>query len=167
MLLPQRKERTNLLSHPLLLVAVALVVGLADALTLLLLLPGPSPEEYVVDKSVFQECQEHEDEAAHEININSLDVGDLGESLPQVGVDGCHGKHRGDPCQERAGALLPTWDGFLRCHSWLPHPSFQLDSLRRDGSRATGKETVIILSPHAQHKSLQKMNQLQTVGENV
>lgn len=142
---------------------MALVVGLADALALLLLLPRPPPEEDVVDKSVLQEGQEHEDEAAHEININSFDVGDLGESLPQVGVDGCHGKHRGDPCEERAGALLPTWDGFLECSSQLPHPSFQLDSLRRDGSSAT----VIILSLHAHHKLLQKMIQQQTVGESV
>lgn len=96
---------------------MALVVGLADALALLLLLPGPSPEEDVVDKSVLQECQEHEDEAAHEINIDGLDVGDLGECLPQVGVDGGHGEHRGDPCEERAAALLLTGDGLLKCHS--------------------------------------------------
>lgn len=146
---------------------MALVVGLADALALLLLLPRPSPKEYVVDKSIFQECQEHEDEAAHEININSLDIGDLGQSLPQVGVDGCHGQHRGDPCEERAGALLPTWDGFLECCSQLPHPSFQLDCLRRDGSSATGNKAVMVLSPHAHYKLLQKMIQQQTAGESL
>lgn len=146
---------------------MALVVGLADALALLLLLPGPPPKEDVVDKSILQECQEHEDKAAHEINIDSLDVGDLGEGLPQVGVDGCHGQHRGDPCGERAGALLLPWDGTLSSHPQLPHPSFQLGSLRRGVSSAAGKEVVIILSPHAHCKLLQKMNQQQTVGGSV
>lgn len=146
---------------------MAFIVGLADPFTLFLLLPGASPEEYVVDKSILQECQEHEDKAAHEVNINSLDVRDLWESLPQMGVDGSHCKYRGDPCKERVCALLPRWDGFLKCHSQLPHPSSQLDNLRRNGSSATGKIIVIILSPAAQYKLLQKINQLPTVGENV
>lgn len=167
-LLPQWKKGTNLLSHPLLLVTVALVVGLADAFTLFLLLPGASAEEYVVDKSILQECQEHEDKAAHEININSLDVRDLRKSLPQMGVDSSHCKHRGDPCKERVGALLPRWDGFLKHHSQLPHTSSsQLDNLRRGGNSATGNKIFIILKPAAQYKSLQKINQLPTAGENV
>jgi len=143
---------------------MAFIVGLADPFTLFLLLPWASPKEYVVDKSILQECQEHEDEAAHEINIDSLDVRDLGESLTQMGVDGSHCKYRGDPCKERVCALLPS---FLKCHSQLPHPSFQLDNLRRDGSSATGNKIVIILSQVAQYKSLQKINQLPTVGQNV
>lgn len=135
---------------------MALIICLADPFTLFLLLPGASPKEYVVDKSILQECQEHEDKAAHEININSLDIRDLGESLPQVSIDGSHCKHRGDPCKETVvGALLPRWDVFLKCHSQPPHPSSQLDSFRRDRSSATGKKIIIILSPAAQYKSLQ------------
>lgn len=97
---------TNLLSHPLLLITVALVIGLADPFALFLLLPRASPKEYVVDKGILQECQEHKDKAAHEVHINSLDVGDLGESLSQMSVDGSHCKYSGDPCKERVGALL-------------------------------------------------------------
>lgn len=84
-----------------------------------------------------------------------------------MGVDGSHCKYRGDPCKERVGALLLRWDGFLKCHSQLPHPSSQLDSLRRDGSSATGKKIFIILSSAAQYQSLQQINQLPTVGQNV
>lgn len=121
-LLPQWKKGTNLLSHPLFFITMALIVGLADPFTLFLLLPGASSKEYVVDKSIFQECQEHKDKAAHEVNINSLDVRDLRESFPQMSVDGSHCEYRGDPCKERVGVLLSRCGGFLKCQSRLPHP---------------------------------------------
>lgn len=129
---------------------MALVIGLADPFTLFLLLARASPKEYVVDKSILQERQEHEDKAAHEIHINSLDIGDLGESLSQMSVDGSHCKYSGDPCKERVGVLLPKRGGFLKRHSQLHHLSFQPDSFRRDGSSANETRTVIILGPAEQ-----------------
>lgn len=127
---------------------MALIVSLADPFALFFLLPRASPKEYVVDKSVLQECQEHEDKATHEININSLDIRNLGESLSQVGVDGSHCKYRGDPCKERVGVLLPRWSGFLKCPSQFPYHSSQLDRTS-ERLEAIGQKIVIILSPAA------------------
>lgn len=81
----------TLLSHPFLLVSVPFVICPVDTFALFLLLTRATPKEDVVDKCIFQECQEHEDEAAHEIDIDGFDVGDLGEGLTQMGVDGGHG----------------------------------------------------------------------------
>ena len=79
-----------------------LVVRCGDLLCRLLLPLGPAAEEDVVDQGVLQQGEEHEDEAAHQVHVDGLDVGDLGQGLPQVGVDGCHGEHRGDAWEETA-----------------------------------------------------------------
>lgn len=39
---------------------------------------GTSAEEDVVDESVLQQRQEDKEEAAHQIDVDGLDVGDLG-----------------------------------------------------------------------------------------
>ena len=74
-----------------------LVIGLLCLLRKLLLHLRTPAEEDVVDEGVFQQCQEDHDEAAHQVHVDSFDVGDLGQGLSQVGVDGGHGQHRGDP----------------------------------------------------------------------
>lgn len=55
-----------------------------------------SSKKDVVDKSIFQKSQEDKDKAAHQVHVYSFDVGDLGQSLSQVCVDGCHGQDSGD-----------------------------------------------------------------------
>ena len=60
-----------------------------------------SSEEDVVYQRVLQQSHEDEDEAAHEVHVNGLHVGDFGEGFSQVGVNGSHGEHRGDTwCRE-------------------------------------------------------------------
>lgn len=109
---------TDLLPQALLLVSRPLVVGFVQPLVDLLLLLGPAAEEDVVDEGVLQQCQEHEDEAAHEVDVDGFHVGDLWEGLPQVRVDGCHGEHRRNTCgrpdsgqwtalEERTAMLAP------------------------------------------------------------
>lgn len=95
------RKATNLLSHPLLLIAVLLVHCLVETLALFLLLPGPPAEENVVDEGIFQERQEHKDKAAHEIDVNGFDIGNFGQGFPKVRVDGRHGEDCGDPCGGR------------------------------------------------------------------
>lgn len=58
-----------------------------------------SSKKDVVDKSIFQKSQEDKDKAAHQVHVYSFDVGDLGQSLSQVCVDGCHGQDSGDACE--------------------------------------------------------------------
>lgn len=74
-----------------------LVIGGGCFLGRLLLSLGALAEEDVVDEGVLQQGQEDKDKAPHQVHVNSLHVGDLGERLSQVGVDGGHGQHRGDP----------------------------------------------------------------------
>lgn len=62
-----------------------------------------SAEEDVVDKGVLEQRQEDEDEAAHQVDVDGLDVGDLGQGFPQVGVDGGHCQHSGDTCNVVGG----------------------------------------------------------------
>ncbi len=85
------------------LVAVALVAIIIDFLSFLCQLflhLRPSSKENVVDKSIFQQSQEHKDEAAHQIHVYGFDIGDLGKCFSQVGVDGGHGQHSGNTCME-------------------------------------------------------------------
>lgn len=84
----------NLFPQPLLLVSHALVVGFADPLAELLLLRGAAAEEHVVYKGILEQGQEHEHETAHEVDVDGFHVWNLWESLPKVGVNGCHGEHR-------------------------------------------------------------------------
>ena len=83
-------------SHPGHVKLLPVVVGLLGLLSQLLLHLGPAAKEDVVDEGVLQQREEDHDEAAHQVHVDGLDVGDLGERLPQVGVDGRHGEHRGD-----------------------------------------------------------------------
>lgn len=63
-----------------------------------LLLPlRASSKENVVDEGILQKGQKHEDKAAHEVHVNGFDVGDFGQRLPKVCVDGCHRQHGRDP----------------------------------------------------------------------
>lgn len=61
-----------------------LVVGLGSLFCHLLLQVGTPTEEDVVDKGVLQQGQKDKHKAAHEENVNGLDVGDLGKSLSKV-----------------------------------------------------------------------------------
>ena len=74
-----------------------LVIGYGRFLSRLLLPLGALAEEDVVDEGVLQQGQEDKHKAAHQVHVNSLHVGDLWKRLSQVGVDGGHGQHRGDP----------------------------------------------------------------------
>jgi len=78
-----------------------LVVSGGRLLRRLLLPLGAPAEEDVVDQRVLQQGEEDEDEAAHQVHVDGLDVRDLGQRLPQMGVDGRHGEHRGDAWEER------------------------------------------------------------------
>lgn len=62
---------------------------------LFLTLRAPSKED-VVYQRVLQQGQEDKNEAAHEIHVYGLDIGDFGERFSQVGVNGSHGEHRGN-----------------------------------------------------------------------
>lgn len=84
----------NLFPQPLLLVSHALVVAFADPLAQLLLLRRAAAEEHVVHEGILEQGQEHEHETAHEVDVDGFHVWDLRESLPEVGVNGCHGEHR-------------------------------------------------------------------------
>lgn len=72
------------------------IVGCCRLLSCFLLTLGAPPKEDVVDQRVLQQGQEDEDKAAHEVHVDGLDVGNFGEGLSQVGVDGSHGEHSGD-----------------------------------------------------------------------
>lgn len=76
---------------------IALIGCLQCLLSQFLLHLRPSSKEDVVHKSVFQQSQEDKDEAAHQVHVYSFDIGDLRQRFSQVGVDGCHCKHSGDP----------------------------------------------------------------------
>ena len=45
---------------------------------------GSSAVEKIVDVDVFQQGQEHEEEAYNHIDVNSLDTRNLGEFIPQM-----------------------------------------------------------------------------------
>lgn len=57
------------------------VIRLLYLLSQFLLHLRTSPEEDVVDEGVFQQSQEDEHEAAHQVHVYGFDVGDLGQSL--------------------------------------------------------------------------------------
>lgn len=86
-------------AYPAALTLRTVALGLGCLLGQLLLPLRTSPKEDVVDKGVLQKGQEHKDEAAHEVHVNGFDVGDFGQRLPKVRVDGGHGQHGRDPCQ--------------------------------------------------------------------
>lgn len=92
-----RDNQVNLFSQAFVLVTWAFVVSFVEALIDFLLLLGSSSEKHIVDKGIFKKGQEHENEAAHEVDINGFNVGDLWEGLPQVGVNGRHSEYRCDP----------------------------------------------------------------------
>lgn len=54
------------------------------------------PKEDVIYKGIFQQSQEHKHKAAHQVNINRLDIRDLWQGLPEMSADGRHCQHRGD-----------------------------------------------------------------------
>lgn len=72
------------------------VVGGGCLFSRLLLSLRALAEEDVVHEGVLQQSQEDEDETPHQVHVDSLHIGDLWESLSQVGVDGGHGQHRSD-----------------------------------------------------------------------
>lgn len=92
--------QVNLVSQAFVLITWAFVVSFVEAIVDFLLLLGSSSEKHVVDEGIFEKGQEHENEAAHEVDINGFHIGDLWEGLPQVGVNGCHSEYRGDPCKK-------------------------------------------------------------------
>lgn len=93
--------QVNLFSQTFVLIARAFIVSFVEALVDLLLLLGSSSEEHVVDEGIFKKGQEHKNEAAHEVDINGFNVGDLWEGLPQVGVNGGHCEYSSDPCAKQ------------------------------------------------------------------
>lgn len=74
-----------------------LVIGRGGLFGSLLLPLGALAEEDVVDEGVLQQGQENKHKAAHQVHVDGLHIGDLWQRLAQVGVDGGHGQHRGDP----------------------------------------------------------------------
>lgn len=70
-----------------------------------------SAKEDVVDKGIFQQSQEDEHEAAHQVHVYGFDVGDFGQRLPQMGVDGCHGQHSGDPWKKKKSVSTVLKEG--------------------------------------------------------
>lgn len=74
--------QVNLFSQSFILIAWAFVVSFVEALVDFLLLLGSSSEKHVVDEGIFEKGQEHENKAAHEVDIDGFHVGDLWEGLP-------------------------------------------------------------------------------------
>lgn len=60
---------------------VPVIICLLCLLSQFLLHLRTSPEEDVVDKGIFEQSQEDEHKAAHQVHIYSFDVGDFGQSL--------------------------------------------------------------------------------------
>lgn len=110
--------QVNLFSQTFVLVTWAFVVSFVEALVDFLLLLGSSSEKHVVDEGIFEKGQEHENEAAHEVDVNGFHVGDLWEGLPQVGVNGRHSEYRGDPCKTARTCIIPSpWGGGFAKHT--------------------------------------------------
>lgn len=76
---------------------IALIICLKGLHGQFLLHLWTSSKEDVVYKGVLQQSQENKDEAAHQVHVDSFHIRDLGESFSQMGVDGRHGQHSGDP----------------------------------------------------------------------
>lgn len=72
------------------------VVGCSRLLSCLFLTLRASSKEDVVYQRILQQSQENKDEAAHEVHVYGLDIGNFGEGFSQVGVNGSHGEHRGN-----------------------------------------------------------------------
>lgn len=66
-------------------------------------------KEDVIYKGIFQQSQEHEHKATHQVNINCFDIRDLWQGLPEVSADGCHCQDCGDSYEtERHGLAERT-----------------------------------------------------------
>lgn len=105
----EKKNRATTQSRPApYLVGIGsqlLVIGRGCLFGCLLLPLGALAEEDVVDEGVLQQGQEDKHEAAHQVHVDSLHVGDLWQRLAQVGVDGGHGQHGGDPWTPQVARL--------------------------------------------------------------
>lgn len=93
----------NKLQYPYLvgLIFGALVVGLLRLLGQLLLHLWPAAKENVVDEGVLEQGEEDKHEAAHQVHVDGFDIGDFGERLTQMRVDGSHGEHSRNACVGR------------------------------------------------------------------
>lgn len=78
------------------------VVGCSCLLSRLFLALRAPPKEDIIYKCILQQSQEDKDEAAHEVHVYGLDIGDFGEGFSQVGVNGSHGEHRGNTWWRKA-----------------------------------------------------------------
>ena len=87
-------EDANLFPQALLFVSCALVVGFVQPLIDFLLLRRAPAKEHVIYKGIFEQGQEHKHKTAHEVDVDGFHIRNLWESLPKVGVNCCHGKHR-------------------------------------------------------------------------
>lgn len=96
-----------------------LVVGLGSLFCHLLLQVGTPTEEDVVDKGVLQQGQKDKHKAAHEENVNGLDVGDLGKSLSKVGIDSGHCQNRGYTCRQANRKGREGWKKVFQQESML------------------------------------------------
>lgn len=54
---------------------------------------GAPAKEDVVDEGIFQECQKDENETAHQVDVDGLDIRNLGKGLTEMSIDGSHGQH--------------------------------------------------------------------------
>lgn len=90
----QADEVANLFPQALLFVSCALVVGFVQPLIDFLLLRRAPAKEHVIYKGIFKQGQEHKHKTAHEVDVDGFHIRNLWESLPKVGVNCCHGKHR-------------------------------------------------------------------------
>lgn len=87
-------EDANLFPQALLFVSRALVVDFVQPLVDFLLLRRAPAKEHVIYKGIFEQGQEHKHKTAHEVDVDGFHIRNLWESLPKVGVNCCHGKHR-------------------------------------------------------------------------
>lgn len=119
--------------------ALLLLVGaLGQVLGLLLLQVRASAEEDVVDEGVLQQRQEHEHEAAHQVDVDGLHVRDLGQCLAQMGVDGGHSQHSSDPYGEQEESVRGT---AVRQCVLRQRAGGEIDRVRqREGARERGRE---------------------------
>lgn len=106
-------EDANLFPQALLFVSCALIVGFVQPLAEFLLLRGAPTKEHVIYKGIFKQGQEHKHKTAHEVDVDGFHVWNLWESLPKVGVNSGHGKHR--------------------CHTWVQqHTHTHTEKKHRD-----------------------------------
>lgn len=125
-------------AYPVAFALRTVILGLGCLFCKLLLPLRASSKENVVDKGILQKGQKHKDKAAHEVHVNGFDVGDFGQRLPKVRVDGRHGQDGRDP-YKRNGRVRGGSVPFV-AHFSLAFCIFsELELLRNNGLNIIGQ----------------------------